>query len=119
MYKCIKCNNIIEFEEQNVIKTYIEQNNAGDICTTFDEFFYREDVKEFIKNHLFNVEEKTVKLNMEGIDLDRNTILEESKKYLKEKAKRYKFNTPVTDEIANKIMNKEIVLSKALLLKNT
>ena len=44
MYKCKKCNNITEFEEQNVIKTYIEQNNAGDICFTSDEFFYREDI---------------------------------------------------------------------------
>lgn len=97
--------NILNFNKFNILEIYkLDQKSI---------FFYREDVKEFIKNHLFNVEEKTVKLNMEGIDLDRNTILEESKKYLKEKAKRYKFNTPVTDEIANKIMNKEIVLSKA------
>lgn len=43
MYKCNKCGNIKEFEEQNVIKTYICQEQ-GKVKDTSDEFFYREDV---------------------------------------------------------------------------
>jgi len=43
MYKCNKCGNTKEFEEQNVIKTYILQDN-NKIESTNDEFFYLEDV---------------------------------------------------------------------------
>lgn len=44
MYKCKKCGNKIEFEEQNIIKTYINQTNDGKIENTSDKFSYREDV---------------------------------------------------------------------------
>ena len=42
MYKCNKCENEVEFEEINVIKTYINQEIEfkGDK----DEFLYRENV---------------------------------------------------------------------------
>lgn len=43
MYKCLKCGNVNEFEEINVIKTYICQNSENDIDSE-DEFFYRENV---------------------------------------------------------------------------
>ena len=43
MYKCKKCGNIENFEEQNVIKTLVCQE-SGKIKCTSDEFFYREDV---------------------------------------------------------------------------
>lgn len=45
MYRCNNCGNISEFEEINVVKTYINQNNkeVSDIQNT-DEFFYRENV---------------------------------------------------------------------------
>lgn len=45
MYKCKKCNNVTEFEEINVMKTYIRQDEDGE-CRhyTTDEFFYRENV---------------------------------------------------------------------------
>lgn len=43
MYKCNKCGNDKSFEEQNVIKTYIKQEQDK-IKETSDEFFYREDV---------------------------------------------------------------------------
>ena len=42
MYQCKKCGNKIEFEEQNVIKTYINQTNGGKTENTSDEFSYRE-----------------------------------------------------------------------------
>lgn len=45
MYKCIKCNNVKEFEEINVVKTYISQNKQGEVDNyVSDEFFYRENV---------------------------------------------------------------------------
>lgn len=44
MYKCLKCGNKNEFEEVNVIKTYVKLNNYGEIDQTSDEFFYRENV---------------------------------------------------------------------------
>ena len=44
MYKCKKCGNNTHFEEQNVIKTLIIQNEGGEMATTSDEFYYREDV---------------------------------------------------------------------------
>lgn len=40
MYLCKKCGNTIEFEEINIIKTYVNQDNK----MTSDEFFYRENV---------------------------------------------------------------------------
>lgn len=44
MYKCKKCGNNTHFEEQNIIKTLIIQNEGGEIATTSDAFYYREDV---------------------------------------------------------------------------
>lgn len=44
MYHCKKCGNKTQFEEQNVIKTYVKQDDKGNIKETSDEFFYREDV---------------------------------------------------------------------------
>lgn len=46
MYICNKCGNRIEFEEVNVMKTYIKQNEVGDDISdgSFDEFDYRENV---------------------------------------------------------------------------
>ena len=44
MYKCKKCGNKTHFEEQNVIKTLIIQNEGGEVTTTSDAFYYREDV---------------------------------------------------------------------------
>ncbi|MGL5328220.1 MAG: hypothetical protein ACRDD7_03055 [Peptostreptococcaceae bacterium] len=45
MYKCIKCNNVKEFEEINVVKTYMRQNETGEVDHYIsDEFFYRENV---------------------------------------------------------------------------
>lgn len=43
MYKCNKCGNEVEFEEINVIKTYINQNEVS-VLSNNDEFFYRENV---------------------------------------------------------------------------
>lgn len=44
MYKCKKCGNTTNFEEQNVVKTLVQQDVNGEIISTSDEFFYREDV---------------------------------------------------------------------------
>ena len=44
MYKCKKCGNTTYFEEQNVIKTLLIQNEYGEIETTSDTFDYKEDV---------------------------------------------------------------------------
>ena len=43
MYKCNKCGNTNEFEEINVVKTYINQK-VRDEYENNDEFFYRENV---------------------------------------------------------------------------
>lgn len=45
MYRCNNCGNISEFEEINVIKTYINQDNKEvSNIHNIDEFFYRENV---------------------------------------------------------------------------
>ncbi|MGL5328402.1 MAG: hypothetical protein ACRDD7_03970 [Peptostreptococcaceae bacterium] len=43
-YKCKKCDNTEEFEEINVVKTYIALENGYCNHQTSDEFFYKENV---------------------------------------------------------------------------
>lgn len=42
MYKCKVCGNTTDFEEVNIIKTHIKQNEKGEIIHEQDEYGYRE-----------------------------------------------------------------------------
>lgn len=109
----------IKFEAKDHIFDF-NKFNITEICKLDQKsiFFNRDDVKEFMKKHLFNVgEEVLVTLNIENINLDKDKIFEETKKYLKEKSKRYDFHTHIDDETVEKIMNNEIELSKASSIK--
>lgn len=109
----------IKFEAREHIFDF-NKFNVTEICKLDQKsiFFNRDDVKEFMKKHLFNVEEEVLlTLNIENINLDKDKIFEETKKYLKEKSKRYDFHTHIDDETVEKIMNNEIELSKASSIK--
>ena len=44
MYKCYKCGNEKYFEETNVVKTFILQDENGNIDSTSDNFLYNQNV---------------------------------------------------------------------------
>lgn len=44
MYKCYKCGNEKYFEETNVIKTFVLQDEDGNIDSTSDKFLYNQNV---------------------------------------------------------------------------
>ena len=44
MYKCYNCGNEKYFEETNVIKTFVLQDEDGNINTSSDKFLYNQNV---------------------------------------------------------------------------
>lgn len=44
MYKCYKCGNEKYFEETNIIKTFVLQDEDGNINTSSDKFLYNQNV---------------------------------------------------------------------------
>ena len=44
MYKCNNCGNEKYFEETNVIKTFVLQDEDGNINTSSDKFLYNQNV---------------------------------------------------------------------------
>lgn len=81
-------------------------------------FFYKEDVKKFIKEHTFNIQEEVdVEVEIKDMDINKDDALNKINRYLKSKMKRYEFHTSIDDTTADKILNNEIQLSKASTIK--